>query len=139
MLALSATIIYFITWYLNKPRFVHYPAFGIDIPVNYTIHGLDVSHHQGNIDWADVKAMRVERVQMGFAFIKATEGLNDMDEAFRRNWFNARQAGFPRGAYHFFNASKSGKAQAENFIEAVTLVKGDLPRCWILNKPTGLQ
>lgn len=33
----------------------------------------------------------------------------------------------PRGAYHFFIASKSGKAQAENFIETVDLLKGDLP------------
>lgn len=127
VLALSATIIYFVTYYMNRPRFVHYPAFGIDIPVNYNIHGIDISHHQGNIDWADVKSMQVQQVRMGFAFIKATEGINDMDEAFRRNWLNAKLAGLPRGAYHFFNANKSGKAQAENFIEAVTLSKGDLP------------
>lgn len=127
LLAAAATGTYFITSYLNKPRFVRYPAFGIDIPVSFAMHGIDVSHHQGNIDWADVKAMQVQQVKMGFTFIKATEGINDVDEAFRRNWFNARQAGIPRGAYHFFNAGKSGKAQAEHFIETVLLNKGDLP------------
>lgn len=127
MLAIVATAIYYITGYLNRPRFVRYPAFAIDIPVNYSIHGIDVSHYQNNIDWADVKAMQVQQIKIGFAYIKATEGLNDVDESFRRNWFNAKQAGLIRGAYHFFNASKSGKAQAENFIETTMLKKGDLP------------
>jgi lysozyme len=32
-----------------------------------------------------------------------------------------------RGAYHFFLAPKSGRAQARNFISVVELEKGDLP------------
>jgi len=66
-------------------------------------------------------------VKIGFAFIKATEGLGRVDRGFRKNWFNAKKAGVPRGAYHFFISSKSGKAQAQNFIETVRLEKGDLP------------
>ena len=127
MLALAATAIYYITAYLHRPRFVRYPAFGIDLPENYKLHGIDVSHHQDNIDWDDVKAMQVKQVKIGFAFIKATEGLGDMDNNFRRNWYLARQVGIPRGAYHFFISSKSGKAQAENFIATCRLQKGDLP------------
>ena len=91
------------------------------------MHGIDVSHHQDNIDWDAVKAMQVKNIKIGFAFIKATEGLGRVDNAFRRNWLNAKQAGIPRGAYHFFISSKSGKAQAENFIETINLEKGDLP------------
>ena len=91
------------------------------------MHGIDVSHHQDNIDWEAVKAMQVKNIRIGFAFIKATEGLGRVDNTFRRNWFNAKQAGIPRGAYHFFISSKSGKAQAENFIETIDLQKGDLP------------
>ena len=91
------------------------------------MHGIDVSHHQDNIDWEAVKAMQVKNIKIGFAFIKATEGLGRVDNTFRRNWFNAKQAGIPRGAYHFFISSKSGKAQAENFIETIDLQKGDLP------------
>ena len=126
-LAAAIAAVYLVTWYVNRPRFVRYPAFGIPIPVNYTIHGIDVSHHQAIINWADVKAMQDKNIKIGFAFIKATEGLGSVDNAFRRNWFKAKEANLPRGAYHFFISSKSGKAQAESFIDNVTLEKGDIP------------
>jgi lysozyme len=126
-MAASIIAIYAITWYINRPRFVRYAAFDISLPSNYNIHGIDVSHHQATIDWTAVKNMRDKNVKIGFAFIKATEGLGNVDNAFRRNWFKAKTNNLPRGAYHFFIASKSGKAQAENFIETVTLEKGDLP------------
>lgn len=127
LLATAATATYYITTYINRPKFIRYPAFGIDIPINFPMHGIDVSHHQDNIDWTAVKAMQVQKIKIDFAFIKATEGLGRVDDAFRRNWFNVKQAGIPRGAYHFFISSKSGKAQAENFIETIRLEKGDLP------------
>jgi len=66
-------------------------------------------------------------MQLSFTFIKATEGLINVDRMFRRNWFKAREEGITRGAYHFFIATKSGKKQAENFIGQVTLEPGDLP------------
>ena len=126
LLLLSFTA-YFLVNHFNHPSFKHYKSFGIGIPVNYGIHGIDVSKHQQTIAWQEVKKMNVNNVKIGFAFIKATEGLGRVDEQFRRNWFHAQKAGIPRGAYHFFISSKSGKAQAENFIETVRLQKGDLP------------
>lgn len=126
-LTAAAAAIYLITYYLNRPKFVRYPAFGIPIPVNYTIHGIDVSKHQAAIDWGDVSAMQDKNIKIGFAFIKATEGVNNVDIAYRRNWVKAKEANMTRGAYHFFISSKSGKAQAENFIQTVTLEKGDMP------------
>ena len=71
--------------------------------------------------------MQDKNIKIGFAFIKATEGLNNVDNAFRRNWIKTKEAKMPRGAYHFFVPSKSGKAQAESFINNVVLEKGDLP------------
>ncbi len=127
LLAVIATAVYYINEYINRPKFIRYAAFGIDLPVNYQIHGIDVSRYQHNIDWEAVTAMKDQEVKIGFAFIKATEGLGRVDNGFRKNWFNAKKARLPRGAYHFFICSKSGKAQAENFIETVKLVKGDLP------------
>lgn len=118
---------YYISDLLYRKSFVHYDAFGIDMPVKYSIHGIDVSRHQRSISWNDVKMMQVDKIKIDFAFIKATEGINNEDEQFRRNWSAAQKAGIPRGAYHFFISSKSGKAQAENFIETVRLQKGDLP------------
>jgi lysozyme len=115
-------------WWLEKrAHFVRYPEFGIEIPVNYSIHGIDVSKYQDAIDWGLVKDMKVGDVRLSFAFIKATEGLGNEDAYFQRNWRKARDAGLARGAYHFFLSTKSGKAQAENFINSVELMPGDLP------------
>ncbi|MEX6691126.1 glycoside hydrolase family 25 protein [Danxiaibacter flavus] len=111
----------------NEARFVHYDAFGIDMPVNYEIHGIDVSKYQGIIYWPSVVKMKVNDIKLGFVFIKATEGLGKVDAGFRRNWIKAKEAGITRGAYHFFLATKSGKAQAQNFINTVDLQPGDLP------------
>ena len=115
-------------WWMNrKSRLVRYPAFGISIPENYLIHGIDVSKYQQTIAWDLVKEMKVKDIQLGFAFIKATEGIANTDPLFYRNWKKSRQAGVIRGAYHFFLATKDGREQAENFISVVELENGDLP------------
>jgi lysozyme len=117
-------------WYLWKreaPHFFRYREFGIEIPSNYAIHGIDVSKYQSYIDWDQVKAMNVQEVQIGFAFMKATEGIANTDQYFKRNWRRAAEAHMIRGAYHFFISTKSGKAQAKNFIRNVELEPGDLP------------
>jgi len=111
----------------HEAEFAHYAAFGIDIPIGYGIHGIDVSKYQGAVYWPSVKKMQVNDIKIGFVFIKATEGLGNVDGGFRRNWIKAKEAGLTRGAYHFFLATKSGKAQAQNFINTVHLTKGDLP------------
>jgi len=124
---------------INQSKFLRYPAFGIDLPTQYTIHGIDVSKYQRFIHWPSVKAMQVKDVQIKFAFIKATEGLGSVDKQFRRNWSEAKKAGMTRGAYHFFLATKSGKAQALNFISAVNLAPGDLPPVLDIEKLYGVK
>ena len=114
-------------WMVRKAGFAHYEGFGISLPNDYAIHGIDVSHHQSTISWDEVKKMKVKDVQLGFAVIKATEGVGFVDWHFSRNWRHAKKAGMPRGAYHFFNPNLSGKQQAEHFIRTVKLEKGDLP------------
>ena len=118
---------YYIIQFFSKPPHIKYPAFGIDIPPNYLLHGIDVSHYQRLIDWEDVKAMQVKDIRIGFVFIKATEGIGNIDEQFRRNWLQAEEMQISKGAYHYFIAGKSGKLQARNFIQIVKLKKGDLP------------
>ena len=118
---------YFFHRYFNRPSFIHYPAFGINMPANYAIHGIDVSKYQKTIGWRLVKEMQVDGIQVGFVFMKATEGLSSVDGQFSRNWAMAEKHELIRGAYHFFIPGKSGKAQAENFIKTVRLKKGDLP------------
>jgi lysozyme len=111
----------------TRAKAMRYAAFGIDMPRGYRIHGIDVSAFQRSIYWPGVKSMQVDSIRMGFVFIKATEGLNDKDNQFKRNLQKAREAGMACGAYHFFLATKSGKDQARHFIKHVKLQKGDLP------------
>lgn len=81
---------------------------------DYPLRGIDVSHHQGEIDWGQVASDDV-----AFAYIKASEGGDFKDGAFSRNWSGAAAAGLPRGAYHFFSLCKDGAAQARNFLSVV--------------------
>lgn len=78
------------------------------------VTGVDVSHHQGRIDWA-----ALARTDVRFAYLKATEGGSHVDARFRENWEGARAAGIPRGAYHFFTLCRSGAQQATNFLATV--------------------
>lgn len=114
-------------WRERQAGFIRYAAFGIQLPAPFTIHGIDVSRHQQTINWKGVKHMQVKGVKIGFAFIKATEGVSHTDPHFRKNWQRAREAGVAAGAYHFFIATRSGKEQARHFIKNVSLKKGNLP------------
>jgi lysozyme len=84
--------------------------------------GIDVSHFQGEVDWRAVAAAGVR-----FAFIKATEGLTDVDPRFAQNWQGSRAAGVLRGAYHFLHPNLDGRQQAAHFLSVVTLDDDALP------------
>lgn len=96
-------------------------------PEGYSIRGIDISHHQGKIDWAKLSKATVGDETIDFVFIKATEGTSILDENFNDNFYQAREYGFLRGAYHFFSPSVSAKKQAEYFLKQVHLEEGDLP------------
>jgi len=86
------------------------------------VQGIDVSNHQGTVDWNAVR-------QAGkiFAFMKATDGITYTDPEFATNWSGARAANLLRGAYHFYETNDDPTAQAQNFLSAVQLEPGDLP------------
>lgn len=101
--------------------------FGVTLPSGYRIHGIDISHHQKNIDWPEIATIDVNGNKINFAFIKATEGITRQDMHFKKNWEKCHEAGLIRGAYHFYYPTRDAKKQAENFINQVTLKPGDLP------------
>ncbi|HMI02203.1 MAG TPA: glycoside hydrolase family 25 protein [Pedobacter sp.] len=111
----------------EDPNYRTYSSFDIRIPKGYTIHGIDVSYYQGKIDWKKVKAMEDDDVRIKFAFIKATEGMFNIDPYFQRNWREAPKAGITCGAYHYFKPKKSGEWQARFFLQTVKFEVGDLP------------
>ena len=88
----------------------------------YEIHGIDISHYQGRIDWNAVADQRVH-----FAIHKATEGSEYQDSLFARNWPEIERVGLYRGAYHFFRPEVAPEVQALNFTRTVHLKSGDLP------------
>lgn len=78
------------------------------------VHGVDVSSHQGPIDW---RALSNDDVR--FAYIKATEGADFVDERFIVNWNAAREAGVLAGAYHYFTLCRPGAQQAAHFLRTL--------------------
>lgn len=108
-------------------NFIRYGKPGILIPEIYQVHGIDVSHHQGNIKWKGVEEMAYKDITIKFVFMKATQGALNRDPRFRHNWRNAGRHEIPRGAYHYFLPSVPVAAQINNFSRQVKLVAGDLP------------
>lgn len=85
------------------------------------LRGVDVSHHQGRIDWSELAGHDIS-----FAFIKATEGGDWTDPRFEENWLGAKRAGVLPGAYHFFTLCRDAREQAEHFLTIVGDMEGAL-------------
>ena len=86
------------------------------------VHGIDVSHYSGAVDW--------ERVREGgfeFAYVKATEGVDSPDPAFADHWRRLGELGLARGAYHFYVTEDDPEEQARFFLATVGHGPGDLP------------
>jgi lysozyme len=103
-------------------------------PKGATTKGVDVSHYQGTINWANVHAAGI-----GFAFMKATENVDFVDPTYATNWAAAGQNGVVRGAYHFFRPAVDAVAQADYFLQhAGAPAAGDLPLTLDLEVTDGL-
>ena len=102
-------------------------GYGVCMPCNYEVHGIDISHYQGKIDWELLTHNREAQFPIHFIFLKATEGGDHGDDTFTQNFGQARKYGFIRGAYHYFIPKTDARKQADFFIRTVQLAKGDLP------------
>lgn len=109
-----------------KPYFYRWD-FGNMYEGHPVVHGIDVSHHQGDINWSKLSQVEHEGSGIRFVFMKATEGADWVDSSFEENFANARQHGFIRGAYHFFSNTSPARKQAELFCKQVKLGPNDLP------------
>lgn len=83
--------------------------------------GIDVSHHQGVIDWKEVVK---NAPPIDFSFIKATEGTTYTDPKFKVNALGAAEAGIPLSYYHFAtlntnNVAQDAKQEAEYFLSVI--------------------
>lgn len=116
-IVLSVTSFIFYKAITNGYIRMNYPSFE-----KYPIHGIDVSHHQHQIDWD-----KLDKKYVQFAFIKSTEGATHQDSRFTENWESAKRLNIPVAAYHFFTFCTSGVDQAQNFINTVPNDSTSLP------------
>ena len=106
-----------IYWYRSERRY------HIDIDLQqYPITGIDVSAHNGEIDFNKIAHSGID-----FVFIKATEGATFKDTHFHTNYNNARKARLKVGVYHFFRFNTDGNLQALNILHSIKGKKLDLP------------
>lgn len=70
--------------------------------------GIDVSHHNGKINWKQVP-------DVDFVYVKATEGATYVDPMYKQNIKGARAKKLRVGAYHYFRTTSSVQKQFENY------------------------
>jgi lysozyme len=115
---------------LGMPAIAGAPAFDVEVQRlgNTTdkglhgVQGLDVSHHSGAVDWTTVYKNGYR-----FAYVKASEGMDNPDSRFSSNWQEARKAGLARGAYHFYVTEDDPERQAALFLSQLGDDPGELP------------
>lgn len=144
-------------WRLLRKRVLHrssevaihqgnctYSSPGVALPNHFQLVGIDVSHHQGLIDWKKVKSAYVKSKPLSFVFVRATYGRWKNDKYFTYNWKATAQVGLLRGAYHYYLPTQSAVAQAEKFLSRVCgpdgKYQGDLPPVLdVEDPPTGIS
>jgi lysozyme len=85
-------------------------------------YGVDVASYQGSIAWPELAADDI-----GFAYIKATEGATYVNPYFTVDWEGSASAGIAHGAYHFYSLCSTGVAQAQRFLATVPKDPDALP------------
>lgn len=76
------------------------------------IHGIDLSHYQGNVFWEIIG----DNTKMAYVYLKATEGGDNRDDKYVRNIELAHQYGLKVGSYHFYRPKIEQQRQLENFM-----------------------
>lgn len=89
---------------------------------DYELYGVDLSSHNGDVDFK-----RLKEADIDFVILKASEGSGFRDTLFETNYGKARTDSFYIGAYHFFRFDVDGVSQANNFMSAVAGKELDLP------------
>jgi len=80
-------------------------------PAVATVPGIDVSGHQGNVDWPAYWAQGKK-----FVYVKATEGTGYTNPYFTQQYNGSYNVGMIRGAYHFALPDRSSGAAQANYL-----------------------
>ncbi len=103
-------------YYYYKVRTKTKGDFISQFPEGFTKKGLDISHHQGNIDWPLIfDKLRYDTI-VQFVYCKATQSTWHVDTKWERNRKMLTELGILHGAYHFFDGKKPPRDQAKHFL-----------------------
>ena len=86
------------------------------------VHGIDMSHYQGDVFWETVS----NNTPMAYVYLKATEGGDRIDEKFERNIVMAHVHGLKVGSYHFYRPNVNWREQFEFMKRIVRIEEQDL-------------
>jgi GH25 family lysozyme M1 (1,4-beta-N-acetylmuramidase) len=117
------TSIIIVFFYFTRIKKNHYKSENISISNTNHLFGIDISHHNGVINWNEVTK---SKHPIKYIFIKATEGQKLVDRRFHNNWEKATENGYIKGAYHFYKPDVNSTNQFKLFCSTVKLNKGDL-------------
>ncbi len=125
MLVITLILLYPVA-VIDGQRWTFVEEVGVRLPLKYKTHGIDISHHNGKVNWEKVSSFSEHHSAVRFCFLKATEGTDLIDQEFDYNWNKLGETNILRGAYHYFNPTSDPRLQALNFILNVNLEEGDI-------------
>lgn len=113
---LVSFLVYFIILQQRQHNFI-FSNFGTSMPTTHHTLGIDVSHHQGKIDWNKALNMNISGDSIAFVYLKVSEGTNFKDPRYEENRRTLDRHPVKVGGYHFFSPRSSARAQAHFFIQ----------------------
>jgi lysozyme len=111
---LSAGIVCVFFW--KEKKAITVASFRQTVPKGFPTIGIDVSHHQGEVDWELLMAKSGFDSLIHFVYCKATEGNTHIDTQWETNRKTLNNMGIPNGAYHFFIPTDPPRPQATHFL-----------------------
>lgn len=88
----------------------------------YPIRGIDVSVHEGAIDWEAVK----RKNDLRFVYVRVSSWAG-ADQAFPKHWPEVKRVGLDRGGYHVFDYCRNPKEQLSSIAALLPKDQANLP------------
>lgn len=124
---LTACFFYFFKGVVRQKVVVSKNKMLAESPKGFVSMGIDVSHHQGEIDWNRLfNTLRYDTL-LRFVYCKATEGVDHIDTRWNANRKELNGLGILNGAYHFFDPKGLPRLQAAHFLSQWIPREIDLP------------
>ena len=105
-----------------KPPTIHENPYRLCEDTCSHIHGIDMSHYQGEVFWDAIG----HHSGISYVYLKATEGSDRIDSRYEQNIFMAHQRGIKVGSYHFFRPKTELSLQLDNFRTQCLAAEQDL-------------